>query len=142
MARKPDCYFYTETNVGPMSVTICAYGGCQSNMNLSCEKCDKYISKGEVTEFVRFLLKFRNREKRDDVMDKLQEPGGIEERVKMAADAIRGIFGKAKEIDEDERENDSCEQCAHYHAEDEYDWCHECMMECDHFKPKESEDSQ
>ena len=30
-----------------------------------------------------------------------------------------------------------CGQCAHYHSDDEYDWCHECMMECDHFKPKD-----
>ena len=42
------------------------------------------------------------------------------------------------ELTEEENLNDRCEQCAHYHADDEYDWCHECMMECDHFEPKES----
>ena len=133
LARKPDCYFYAETNVGPMSAPICTYGGCQSNMHLSCEKCDLYIDKGEVTEFVLALLRFRNRRKRDDVMDKLQTMEGIKERARMAGEAIKDIFGKVKGNKPEER----CEQCAHYHSEDEYDWCHECMMECDHFKAKE-----
>ncbi len=31
----------------------------------------------------------------------------------------------------------NCAQCAHYRSDDEYDWCHECMMECDHFQPAE-----
>lgn len=33
-----------------------------------------------------------------------------------------------------------CEQCAHYHADAVYDWCHECMMECDHFEPKDGDE--
>ena len=30
-----------------------------------------------------------------------------------------------------------CKQCAHYDEDGEYDGCHECVMEKDHFKQKE-----
>ncbi len=59
MGVKRDCYFFGESNVGPMNVPICGNGGSFSSMMFSCEGCKNYIRKSEVTEFVRFLLKFR-----------------------------------------------------------------------------------
>lgn len=46
------------------------------------------------------------------------------------------------ELTGEENLQDRCEPCDHYHSEDEYDWCHECMMEYDHFKPKEPGDEK
>ena len=31
--------------------------------------------------------------------------------------------------------DDRCKACAHFGEMSEYDWCHECNMECDHYKP-------
>jgi len=30
---------------------------------------------------------------------------------------------------------DRCKTCAHFGEMSEYDWCHECAMECNHYKP-------
>lgn len=109
---KRDCYFFGESNVGPMSVPICGNGGSFSSMMFSCEGCKSYIRKSEVTEFVRFLLKFR--ETSEEYAEAFET--GFAEQAKKAGDAIRKIAqaldqenqanGRNEEISEVEREND------------------------------------
>lgn len=69
---------------------------------------------------------------------------GFEAGIKIGVQIGLGKAGMKieSEIPEEENLNDRCEQCAHYHSDDEYDWCHECMMECDHFEPKDGDDSE
>lgn len=35
-----------------------------------------------------------------------------------------------------------CKRCVHYEEDSEYDYCHMCVMETDHFKPKQEEDHE
>ena len=85
---KRDCYFFGESNVGPMNVPICGKGGSFSSMMFSCEGCKNYIRKSEVTEFVWFLLKFR---KTSEEYDEAFETG-FTEQVKKAGTAIRKMI--------------------------------------------------
>lgn len=117
MGVKRDCYFFGESNVGPMNVPICGNGGSFSSMMFSCEGCKNYIRKSEVTEFVRFMLKFRKTS--EEYAEAFET--GFTEQAKKAGDAIRRMAqvlnhgsqtkeSEDEEISEVERENDRYNQ--------------------------------
>ena len=84
---KKQCYFFGEYMDMGGTVPVCGCFGAQGNP--PCEGCKNYITKSEVTEFVRFLLRLRNNANIErDVGPALEN---IADKAAKAAEALRKV---------------------------------------------------
>lgn len=97
---KKRCYFYGEyTDMGG-NVPVCAYRCAQGN--LPCEGCKAYISNSEVSEFVRFLVYFREKymtgeDRAPSITEAISKLNGLQDAAKRAGDALRRVTTNMRE---------------------------------------------